>query len=81
MVFGFFIITYRGCIQRWMSSHNGFPAVLVRMLFCFTETWVKPDNLPITIPGFRILLSPFSYSSSWRMSLSWLPRWVMYLCA
>ena len=52
MVFGFFIITYRGCIQRWMSSHNGFPAVLVRMLFCFTETWVKPDNLPITIPGF-----------------------------
>ena len=54
MVFGFFIIMYRGCILRWMSSHYGFPAVLVRMLFCFTETWVKPDNLPITILVFEL---------------------------
>ena len=29
------------------------------MLFCLTETWVKPDNPPVTIPGFQILLSPF----------------------
>ena len=33
MTFGFFIIMDRGCIQRWISSHNGFLTVLVRMLF------------------------------------------------
>ena len=55
-------------LSQWFSSFACKDAVL-----CFTETWVKPDNPPITIPGFRILLSPFIHRPGECRSTGYLP--------
>ena len=41
-------------LSQWFSS-----CASKDVFLCFSETWIKPDNPPITIPGFRIFLSPF----------------------
>lgn len=41
-------------LVEWFHQCNG-----RYVIFCFSETWIKPNSPPVEVPGFTWLLSPF----------------------
>ena len=51
---------FRECMAGCAASGN---------IFCYSETWIKPESVLMQIPGFQAFYSPFLRSGSQRKFL------------
>ena len=42
-------------LSKWFKLEN--------VIFCFSETWIKPNSPPPDVPGFQMFMSPFQVRS------------------
>ena len=54
-------------LATWLNTCSG-----ENVVFCFSEKWTKPDSLPLHVPGYQFLSSPF-HTRPAAKHLSYLP--------